>query len=87
MRTTPQNWYQRALIKESAIGADFQMDDQGTLIVLVPLTPAAHKWMEIHLPDLEDWQRYQGGFVVEHRCIDGILEALKSEGMIVVRKP
>lgn len=64
---------------QSAIDADFLVNDQGSIIILTPTSEAAIEWCDTHLPD--DAQRWgPNGYVVEHRYIQDIIDGLEADG-------
>lgn len=60
---------------------DFDVVGEGSIYVLRPLTPAAHEWIDAHLPD--DALRFAGAVVVEHRFIGAIVEGARADGLEV----
>jgi len=61
---------------------DFQFQNEGTLGILWPLTPAAEDWVFNHLPaDVTRWGR--NGVVIEHRYVDDILFGIQNDGLTV----
>jgi hypothetical protein len=61
--------------------SDFDLTNQGSLMILVPVSEAAQEWANEHLPD--DAMKWGGGFVIEHRFIDNIVDGIEAEGLIV----
>jgi len=61
---------------------DFRCENHGSLFLLVPISESAQSWVAEHLP--EDRMTFGDGFVVDHRYIWAILEALQSDGLRVV---
>lgn len=65
---------------QSAIDADFLVNNQGSIFILTPVSEAAIKWCDTHLPD--DAQRWgRNGYVVEHRYIQDIIWGLEDDGL------
>ena len=65
--------------KGNEMGADFKIEDQGTIVLFTELTEAAAEWVEANV-ELEDWQLIgDRSFAADHRpaqqLIDGIREA------------
>jgi hypothetical protein len=58
---------------------DFHLRDEGTLILLTPLSDTAHAWALEHLP--EDGMRWGLAFVIERRCFEPIYHALLQQGL------
>lgn len=63
--------------------ADFTFTQHSNLVVLVPLSQAAHEWCDEHLP--EDRQRWAGGSVIEARYFGDIYHGIQSDGLTVDR--
>lgn len=62
---------------------DFAINNQGTIVILTPVSPAGEVWADSHLP--EDKIVYGGGVAIEHRCIDNILDGIAEAGLKVSR--
>ncbi len=60
---------------------DFELSGHGSLYLLRPLTPAAHAWVDEHLPDDATW--WCGAVVVEHRYIGLIIGGAIGDGLVV----
>jgi hypothetical protein len=61
--------------------SDFELQDEGTVVVLYPRNEAASEWVAEHLGDDLTW--WVGGVVVEHRFITDIAAALHVDGLTV----
>ena len=61
--------------------ADFSVQNEGTIFLLIPHTDSAKAWIEEHI--LEDAQRFGGSVVVEHRYILDIVNGIKNDGLEV----
>ena len=61
--------------------ADFSVQNEGTIFLLIPHTDIANTWIEEHIP--EDAQRFGGGIVVEPRYILDIVNGIKNDGLEV----
>lgn len=68
-------------LSEDAPDPDFVLMDFGSLCVLTPETPEAHEWCAEHLPD--DAMQWAGGTVIERRYVEGIADAIASDGLSV----
>jgi hypothetical protein len=66
-------------IEYGSLTMDFQVSNQGTIFILIPLTDAAKGWVREHIPD--DAQTWARGIVVEHRYIGPILEGIDADGL------
>lgn len=62
---------------------DFRVADGGSVFLLQPETPAAHAWVEEHIP--EDALRLGNGIAVEHRYICDIVDGIQAEGLTLER--
>lgn len=60
---------------------DFIVSDEGSIFILMPLTPAAREWVADFLP--QDPMRWAGGVVVEHRYISDIVSGARRDGLVV----
>jgi len=61
---------------------DFTLANHGSILLLTPVSAAAKAWAEEHLP--EDAMRWaEESFVVEHRYIGAILNAIGLDGFTV----
>ena len=63
------------------LSLDVEVRDEGTLLVFVPLTGAARDWCRECLPF--DCPRWAGGYVVEHRYADDIIDGMTGDGLEV----
>jgi hypothetical protein len=61
--------------------ADFQINDEGSIFLLLPLTEAGKGWVEEHIP--EDAMTWGEAIVVEHRYIRDIAEGILTDGLTV----
>lgn len=60
---------------------DFSVSDQGTIVLLTPLTDAAHDWVKEHIA--EDAQTWSRSIVIEHRFAYDILNGILNDGLTV----
>lgn len=60
---------------------DFTVQNEGSIFLLHPLTPAANAWIEEHIP--EDAQYFGNAVVVEHRYIADIVGGIQRDGLTV----
>ena len=60
---------------------DFNVTDHGSLFLLLPVTPAAKRWVTDHLPD--DAPRLGASVAVEPRFVAPIIEGILSDGLRV----
>ena len=58
---------------------DFTVNDQGSIVLLVPLTPQAETWVKDNLP--EDRLTFGLSVVIEHRYADDIIQGIINDGL------
>jgi hypothetical protein len=63
--------------------ADFAVSTHSSIVLLEPLTPAAHRWTARHLPDA--LRAESGGVAIDRRYADDILAGLERGGLRVRR--
>jgi hypothetical protein len=61
------------------ITPDFELDHEGKIFLLRPLTPAAHSWVGTNLS--EDHLSFGDSVVVEHRYIIDIVAGILEDGL------
>ena len=62
---------------------DFLVQNHGSICILWPRTGAAQDWCVDHLDPLAP-QRWGDGYVVEHRYITDVVDAVISDGYDVI---
>ena len=60
---------------------DFEIQNEGSIFLLRPLSEQANAWIDEHLP--EDRQTFGGGVVVEHRYITSIIDGIQNDGLTI----
>jgi hypothetical protein len=60
---------------------DFRVRDEGSLVLLWPVTAAARDWVNEHLP--EDRLRWMSATVIEHRYVGDILAGIEADGLVL----
>lgn len=60
--------------------ADFLVNSQGSVVLLVPLTPKAHNACEDGTINNEPWQWMGGGLTVDRRMFDDLQQSLEDDG-------
>lgn len=60
---------------------DFDVDNEGNIFLLRPLTPAAYGWIDANLA--EDYLSFGDAVVVEHRYISDIASGILGAGLQV----
>lgn len=61
--------------------ADFFLQDNGSIVILLPLTTEAKAWVADHIPD--DALRFGKGIVIEPRYVDDICNGIVDDGLII----
>lgn len=61
------------------MSADFHVYDQGSIVLLEPVTDDAKAWCARHLPD--DAPMWGNAYAVEHRYVEDILDGIAEEGL------
>jgi len=62
---------------------DFSFRDEGSLVLLTPLSPLAHEFVEERIGSENGFQPYWPTVVIERRYAQDILEGVIAEGMVV----
>jgi hypothetical protein len=60
---------------------DFRLQNEGTIVILYPESPAGEQWATDNLGD--GGQRWCHGYVIEHRFIEDILFGIHNDGLRV----
>jgi hypothetical protein len=63
--------------------ADFTFRDEGSLVLLTPLSPPAHEFVEERIGSDNGFQPYWPTVVIERRYAQDILEGVIAEGMVI----
>lgn len=58
---------------------DFDIYDQGTIVLFSPMSPAAKEWFQEHVA-YESWQCLGSSVAVDHRPARDLLSILADEG-------
>ena len=61
--------------------ADLGIENHGSIFLVRPLTPAGQEWLDSTAP--EDAQFMGNAMAVEHRFIEGTVEAARNDGLTV----
>lgn len=59
---------------------DMKIQDEGSIVLFVPLTDFARQWVDENLA-LESWQWFGDGFAVEHRYADPLRQGMENDGL------
>ena len=62
---------------------DFSFRDEGSIVLLTPLSPSAHEFVEERIGSDNGFQPYWPIVVIERRYAQDILEGVIAEGMVV----
>lgn len=62
--------------------SDFHVEDNGSIILLRPMTDAAKTWIDEHITG-DEVQYFGNAVVVEHRYIADIIDGIKNDGLTV----
>lgn len=62
---------------------DFQINNHGSIIILVPQSQAAEKWVEDKIGSGNGYQPYWPSVIIEPRYIDDIIEGIQLDGLVV----
>lgn len=60
---------------------DFNFSDHGSVTLLIPVSRAAHDWVDVNLPI--DSLHWAGGIVIEPRYVLDILNGIENDGLTV----
>ena len=63
---------------------DFLIADHGSIVWIVPVSPAAHRWLDENATS-EPWQWQGGALSVEHRCAGDLIQAIEAAGFAISR--
>lgn len=70
-----------AQVEGRTIMADIWVNNQGSIVLLTPVSDAANEWIEDHIPD--DAMYFGTALVVEHRYADDVIDGMMGDGLIV----
>ena len=63
---------------------DFHISDHGTVILIRPVSEAAHQWVEENVV-VEPWQWFGGALGVDHRFARDLLDGIAAAGFEISR--
>lgn len=63
--------------------SDFLVQDEGSIVLVRPVTQAAQTWVAAHIPEDATW--FGGAVVVEHRYAFDVLSGIVADGLAVSR--
>lgn len=64
-------------------GADFDLNNQGTIFLLLPLTEAAKTWLKENIPAGPDVTYFGRSLVIEHRYVVDVVRGIQKDGLTV----
>jgi virulence-associated protein VagC len=64
--------------------ADVSVENQGSVVVLQPLTKKAKLWIDENVSS-EPWQWVGNGLVIDWRMAEELIDAMQEEGLILRR--
>jgi hypothetical protein len=59
---------------------DVLVRNEGSVVIVTPQTDAAKEWVEENV-ETSGWQWLGGGFAVEPRMLDNLLEGMDADGL------
>ena len=62
---------------------DFSFRDEGSLVLLTPLSPSAHEFVEERIGSENGYQPMWPTVVIERRYFDDIAEGILAENMVI----
>jgi len=63
--------------------ADFEVQNHGSIFLLIPQTSSAGAWIDEHIGSDNGFQPYYPTVVVEHRHISDIVEGIRNDALAV----
>lgn len=66
--------------------ADFVINNQGSIVMLTPISAEANAWVAENIGQDNGYQPYWPTVVLEARYVDDILEGIAAEGMVVANE-
>ena len=61
---------------------DFWLQNEGSIVLLHPLTDRAKEWIEEHIP--EDAQSFGDAVVIEPRYVSDIVAGIRGDGLTIL---
>jgi hypothetical protein len=62
---------------------DFNLRDEGSIVLLIPLSPSAQEFVEERIGSDNGFQPYWPTVVIERRYAQDIIEGVIAEGMVI----
>jgi hypothetical protein len=63
--------------------SDFRLQNEGSIVLLRPLTPGAVDWVNIHIGEDNGYQPNWPSVLIEPRYVEAILQGIAEDGMSV----
>ena len=63
---------------------DFELQNHGSIFLLIPQTSFAHVWIDDHIGKRNGYQPHYPTIVVERRYIAGIVAGIQDDGLAVL---
>ena len=61
---------------------DFLIADHGSIVWIVPVTQAAHQWLDDNAV-AEPWQWRGGALSIDHRVAQDLIQAIAAAGFVI----
>ena len=69
--------------KSKTKSPDFSFRDEGSIVLLTPLSPSAHEFVEERIGSENGYQPMWPTVVIERRYFDDIAEGILAENMVI----
>jgi hypothetical protein len=73
---------ENTLMGDTTMPTDVFVANCGSIALLTPMTPSAHKWVEENV-QVEPWQRMGASIACEPRLLDHLIEGMQADGLVV----
>ena len=70
-------------VKRAAEAVDAEVLGAGSISLVAPRSPAGKRWFKRHLAQDAEVLSWGGAVVVEHRCLDGLVQGMRDGGLQV----
>lgn len=71
-----------AIVEQAAAPHDFQVQNEGSVILVRPLTPEARAWVDEHV-EVEDWAWLGTAFACDPRYVADLVALIGASGFTV----
>jgi hypothetical protein len=62
---------------------DFTVQNEGSIFLLRPITPAGMEWVQEHIGSDNGFQPMRPTVVIDHRYIADVVEGIRGDGLLV----